>query len=245
MKITSYNLWESDAGMPERIGQITEEISSCGADIFCLQEVSRPIFELLTQNSPYFHLNEPSGTAVLSRYPLTDITDSEFAVSATISAVKTSLRIVSLPLPWKSASERERAIVRIVRENEEISTDYTLFAGDFNCSEQSSVHRFLTGEQSLHGADAFFFDLAEAWAETTGIPPAATLDFRNNPRWGVVDPPNTIQKSVRYDRILLKNPYPQDFPVLQSFERFGTKISPVTHLCASDHYGVSAELIFL
>ncbi len=244
MKIAAYNLWESDAGMPERLWQIMEEISSCGADIFCLQEVSRPIFELLTQNFPYFHLNEPSGTAILSRYPLNAVTDSEFAASATVSTGKTSLRIVSLHLPWKSTSERERAIVRIVLENEEILTDYTLLAGDFNASEQSSIQRFLTGEQSLYDADAFFFDLAEAWAETTGIPPAATLDFRNNPRWGVVDPPNTIQKSVRYDRILLKNPYPQDFPILQSLERFGTKISPVTHLCASDHYGVSAELIF-
>ena len=244
MKLASYNLWESDAGMPGRIGQIEEEIVACGADIFCLQEVTRPIFKLLIQNFPYFHLNELSGIALLSRYPLNAVTDSEFAVSATVSAGGTSLRIVSLHLPWKSASERERAIVRIVRENEEILTDYTLFAGDFNASEQSSVHRFLIGEQSLHNTDAFFFDLAEAWAERTGIPPEATLDFRNNPRWGIIDPPNTIQKSVRYDRILLKNPYPQDFPVLRSFERFGTRISPVTRLCASDHYGVSAELIF-
>jgi len=244
MKIASYNLWESDAGMPERQRQLTEEIAVCGADIFCLQETGRTIFEELSRNFPYFRLNEPSGTAILSRYPMDNVTDSEFAVSATISVDGTSLRIVNLHLPWKSASERERAIVRIVGENEEISADYTLFAGDFNCSEQSSVHRFLTGEQSLYGADAFFFDLAEAWSETTGIPPEATLDFRNNPRWGIIDPPNTIQKSVRYDRILLKNPYPQEFPILQSFERFGTNISPVTRLCASDHYGVAAELIF-
>ncbi len=244
MKIASYNLWESDAGMPERLGQITEEIATCGADIFCLQEVTRPIFDILSRTFPYFHFNEPSGTAIFSRYPLTDITDSGFAASATASVNGISVRIVSLHLPWKSASERERAIVRIVRENKEISTDYTLFAGDFNCSEQSSVHRFLTGEQSLHGEDAFFFDFAEAWSESTGIPPSVTLDFRNNPRWGIIDPPNTTQKSVRYDRILLKNPYPQDFPVLHSFERFGTAVSPTTHLCASDHYGISAELIF-
>ncbi|MBP3293776.1 MAG: endonuclease/exonuclease/phosphatase family protein [Clostridia bacterium] len=244
MKIASYNLWESDAGMPERLEQIIEEVTSCRADIFCLQEVSRPIFDLLTRNFPYFHLNEPSGTALLSRYPLDAVNNSEFSVSATISVDGISLRIVSLHLPWKSASERERAIVWIVRENEEILTDYTLLAGDFNCSEQSAVHHFLIGEQSLHGADAFFFDLAEAWSEHTGSPPSVTLDFRNNPRWGIVDPPNTIQKSVRYDRILIKNPYPQDFPVLQSFERFGTKSSPVTRLCASDHYGVAAELIF-
>lgn len=244
MKIASYNLWESDAGMPGRLGQISAEIAACGADIFCLQEVTPLFFEELSQNFLCSHLNEPSGTAILSRYPLDAVTASEFSVSATASADGISVRIVSLHLPWKNASERERAIVRIARENAEISADYTLFAGDFNCSEHSSVHRFLTGEQSLYGADAFFFDLAEAWSETIGIPPEATLDFRNNPRWGVLDPPNTIQKSVRYDRILLKNPYPQEFPILESFERFGTNISPVTHLCASDHYGVAAELNF-
>ena len=244
MKIASYNLWESDAGMPERLCQITAELAAVQADIFCLQEVSRPIFEKLAPDYPASHLNESAGTAILSRYPLSDITDSEFAVSAAVSHGGSSFRIVCLHLPWKHASEREHAIVRLVRENETVSTDYTLFAGDFNCTEQSSVHRFLMGEQSLYNTDAFFFDLAEAWSEITGMPAEVTLDFRNNPRWGIIDPPDTIQKSVRYDRILLKNPYPQEFPVLRSFERFGTEASPITHLCASDHYGVAVNLIF-
>ena len=39
MKIASYNLWESDAGMPERLEQIIEEVTACRADIFCLQEL--------------------------------------------------------------------------------------------------------------------------------------------------------------------------------------------------------------
>jgi len=244
MKIASYNLWESDAGMPERLCQIIAELTAVHADIFCLQEVSRPVFEKLSPDYPDSHLNEPAGTAILSRYPLSDLMDSDFAASASASVGGISVRIVCLHLPWKRASERERAIVRLVRENETVSADYTLFAGDFNCTEQSSVHRFLTGEQSLHNADAFFFDLAEAWSEITGKPADVTLDFRNNPRWGIIDPPDTIQKSVRYDRILLKNPYPQDFPVLHSFERFGTEVSHTTHLCASDHYGVAANLSF-
>ena len=40
MKIASYNIWDSEAGMPERFSQITDEIINTGSDIVCLQEVA-------------------------------------------------------------------------------------------------------------------------------------------------------------------------------------------------------------
>ena len=81
-------------------------------------------------------------------------------------------------------------------------------------------------------------------ADMTGIPPSPTLDFRRNPRWGVVDPPNTLEKTQRFDRILLANPYPTPAPMLTKFGVFGSEISEETRLAPSDHLGVYADLDF-
>ena len=114
--------------------------------------------------------------------------------------------------------------------------------GDFNSSENSSIHRFLTNEQSLLGADAYYFDLAEAFAQISGTKPLATLNFRENPRWGIAEARNTIEVNQRFDWILLKNPYPAELPELKKCMLFGTEISKRTGLAASDHYGVMAEI---
>ena len=75
--------------------------------------------------------------------------------------------------------------------------------------------------------------------ETKAMP---TLNFRDNPRWGVAEPKNTIEVNQRYDWILLKNSYPQELPELKNCTLFGMKISQETHLAASDHYGVMVEM---
>ncbi|MNI91523.1 hypothetical protein D3C73_1492010 [compost metagenome] len=72
--------------------------------------------------------------------------------------------------------------------------------------------------------------------------PKATLDLSSNPRWKG----NGYQEcaGTRIDWILLKETYPKPTPKLMAFGLFGTEISPVTGYCASDHYGVYAELDF-
>ncbi len=44
--------------------------------------------------------------------------------------------------------------------------------------------------------------------------------------------------------ILLKYAYPNPSPKLREFHLFGTEVSSDTGYCASDHYGVFAELDF-
>ena len=39
MKIATYNVWNSDTGMPEREHQIIGEINALDADVIVLQEV--------------------------------------------------------------------------------------------------------------------------------------------------------------------------------------------------------------
>ena len=178
MKIASYNLWESPAGMPYRRRQTADEILACGADILCLQEVeSRTVCETLAETCGYASVqyNERDGTAVFGRVPFVCSRNYGYASAAAAEVNGRTVQVFGVHLPWKSALERERAVTELVRRAEETDADYTLFAGDFNGSEQSSVHRFLTGEQSLLGTDAYFFDLAESYAAVTGTVPETTL----------------------------------------------------------------------
>lgn len=247
MRIATYNVWDSDAGMPARFECLVNEIVGISADIICLQEVSdREKHERFSQLCGYGHSHWQSrtGLSVLSRYHITEAADLEYGAYACVCAEGRTLLVINVHLPWEKASLREKAIVDIIGDTEDIKADYTFMAGDFNCSENSSVHRFLTGEQSLLGADSYYFDLAEAAAELNGRKASATLNFRENPRWGIAEPRNTIEVNGRFDRILLKNPYPAPLPVLKGCSIFGTGISDENGLAASDHYGVAAEIGF-
>ncbi len=245
MKIASYNIWDSDAGMPERLYQVTDEIIKTGADIICLQEAAgHAAHERISElcGYTYSHWQEQNGLSILSRYPIKKTSDSDYRTYAVVEAENKALLIVNVHLPWKSIAAREKSIVDIVARTADIEADLTFLTGDFNSSEDSSVHRYLTNRQSLSGSDAYYFDLAEVFADMSEKSPQATLNFRKNPRWGVAQPINTIEVSQRVDWIMLKNPYPEDFPVLTDFKIFGTEISPKTGLSASGHYGVLAEI---
>ena len=245
MKIATYNIWHSDTGMPVRFRQLADEITGIKADIICLQEVAdreEHVYFSKVCGYPYFHFQIQNGLSILSRYPIDQPADFEYGTSAHIQMGSKTLLIINVHLPWERASLREKAIVNIVESTADIKADYTFLAGDFNSSENSSVHCFLTGEQSLLGADAYYFDLAEVSAEIHGTKAPATLNFRGNPRWGTVEPKNTLEVNQRFDWILLRNPYPSSMPELKSCMLFGTGISKQTGLAASDHYGVVAEI---
>lgn len=247
MKIATYNIWDSDMGMPIRFRQLTDEISRIKADIICLQEVSddekHHSFSKLC-GYDYSHWQTHTGLSILSRYPIDKTDDFEYGTSAYIQLKGKTLLVINVHLPWESASLREKTIVSIVKNTSNAKADYTLITGDFNSSENSSVHRFLTNEQSLLGADAYYFDLAEVSAERTGTKTLATLNFRENPRWGIAEPKNTIEVNQRFDWILLKNPYPAKLPELKNCMLFGTEIAKETGLAASDHYGIMIEIEF-
>ena len=254
MRLAVYNIWDSAEGMPLRFEQIVGEIRKVGADVICLQETAdeRQLKELMQRcGYPYCGPALPdggewNGTGILSRYPLAELQCYPYAAAALLCVEEKKLLVVNVHLPWDGALKRERAIVDIAEQAEGIQADYAFLAGDFNCSEHSAVHRFLKGEQSLMERETSWFDLAEAYAECSGQAAAATLNFRNNPRW---NPPggtgtNTIETNQRFDRILLKNPYPAAFPLLKDCGIFGMEVSDRTGLSASDHYGVYAELEF-
>lgn len=247
MKIATYNIWDSCAGMPARFGQIVDEIAKVSSEVICLQEVN----EHKTHDSiarlcgyDHSHWQGKTGLSIMCRVPIDRAIEMEYGTSVLLSVNGKTLLVVNVHLPWDKMSVRENAIVGIVNKASEIKADYTFLLGDFNSSDKSSIHRFLANEQSLLGADAYFFYLAEAFAEMKDTRTPATLNFRKNPRWGIVQPPKTIEVNQRFDWIMMKNPYPAGMPILKECTIFGMDISAETGLSPSDHYGVSVELEF-
>lgn len=213
MKIATYNIWNSESGMPYRIKYIVNETKLIYADVICLQEVStRKLAESIAANAIYC---------------------SFFYNSQKIA-------VVNVHLPWDSVLSREHQIIKIVNAVDKKTYDYVYMAGDFNCSDFSDVQRFLLGECTLNNCEALpcWFDLASAYAEITDKEAEDTLDFCRNPRFKG----NTVETNSRFDRILLQNTYPQQFPVLSRCNVFGTAIYEDIALAASDHYGVVVEM---
>ena len=54
LKIATYNIWNSESGMPYRIKYIVNEIKLINADMICLQEVSsKKLAESIAANAIY------------------------------------------------------------------------------------------------------------------------------------------------------------------------------------------------
>lgn len=247
MRLATYNIWNSPAGMPLRLAQIVNEIVNQNMDIVCLQEVAdiKTQDELVLQcKYPYSCFYPQAGLLVLSRLPIEGSLELPYALAVRVTENQKSIILINVHLPWDSVIKQENTIVEITERTRQIQTDYMFILGDFNNSENSSIYRFLKNEQSLQGCEAYFYDLAEAFAEITDTAIYPTLNFRENPRWGVFQKRNTIEVSRRFDFIMLKNPYPKAFPTLKKYGIFGRDISKETGLAASDHYGVCVELEF-
>ncbi len=248
MKIATFNIWNSDRGMPLRKQQIINEIKSVNSDIICLQEVKKEVYnkiqsEIIEYKYSYYHLfnNEYEGLAILSKYPLLKKQNIKCAIFTTCEFENNIYLVINVHLPWDSVIQKEKLIVDILNKSRSIDADYAFLTGDFNCSVPSSVHQYITGQTSLLNTEvtSFWDDLAEVYAEITNTKPAYTLNLRTNPRWKGKDVAVT---SGRLDRIYLKDTFPKPFPELKSFSLFGKDIDEKSGYCASDHYGVVAEI---
>lgn len=252
MRIATYNIWNSKEGMPHRKKHVVEEIRKLNADIICLQEVTnRKLAEVIATESDYsfyyfeYYADEEEGLAILSRKPFVrsiSLLDGANALMGVFEVHGKTVGIVNLHLPWDSTMKRAEQMINIDSCVEHEQCDYAILAGDFNCSETSDVNRFLLGECLLVGKEVKrnWFDLALSYAERTHEQPEYTLNFMENPRF--IN--NTIEINSRVDRIMLRNSYPDEFPVLRGCQVFGQTVYEETKLAASDHYGVSVDMDF-
>lgn len=246
--LATYNIWNSDEGMPYRMECILQELQKINADVICLQEVknlelAREIADRLGKTY-YFvnYINEEEGICILSTYPIVEKEDWMCinAQHVIIQYKSKNIGIVNCHLPWDSAINREKYISKIISKLDDKMCDYLFLLGDFNSGNNSDVFRFIMGECSLYENETnpCFYDLALAAAQVNGFAVKDTLDFRNNPRF--LD--NTIEINQRFDRIFLRNTYPVKFPRLIECDIFGTEIYSEINLSASDHYGVYAVI---
>lgn len=258
MRAATYNVWNENKGKGDRFDQLMHEITTVDADIIGLQEVTRYFFDthlaLLTQY-PYKHYemysNEDEGLAILSKYPITETfflhTASKYANSnalhVNVQVDNSRLSFTNIHLPWDSAIAKETQIVAIdafIHEQYKQKTaEYYLLVGDFNCGFDSSVHRFLLGDQTLQDAESnpYWQELSSSYAALHNLPLQPTLDFVKNPRW---QGKNTIYIPCAVDRIYLMDNWTPCS--LQFAGIFGTAVSSINNLSASDHYGVLADL---
>lgn len=250
MRIVTYNIWNDERGWPDRLNQIYDEIEKQNADIICLQDVpNEEHCKLLAEkcNFKFYYYIKQNSTcelAILSKLPFVSMRSFCEALIVTIQINDSLLEVMNVHLPWDSVLSCEKQVIALINENKKFNADYSIFCGDFNCVDGSSVQNFLFGRQSLYGEEAVpvWDDLAIAYQNLTGIKPKATLDLSTNPRWKE----NGYKEcaGTRIDWILLKETYPKPTPKLNSFGLFGTEVSHKTGYCASDHYGVFAELDF-
>lgn len=252
MRIATYNIWDSQDGMPYRTQHLIEEIEKISADIVCLQEVcDRKMAEDISKLNNYEfccfenYSGEDEGLAILSKRPFISTVTLLGRANALIGLFDVcgkKLCIVNIHLPWDSPINREKQIIEINSYLEEGQFDYAILAGDFNCTETSDVNRFLLGECLLDGKESRYnwYDMALSYSQRIMSKPDFTLNFTTNPRFTN----NTIEINSRVDRIMLRNTYPMELPKLKNCHIFGQKIYDDTKLSASDHYGVLAEIDF-
>jgi len=72
-----------------------------------------------------------------------------------------------------------------------------------------------------------------------GIKKEMTLDLINNPRW---KGKSITDFSSRVDCIFIHDCFPKPYPILRDLQYFGKAVDEKSGYCASDHYGVFADL---
>ncbi|MCL2065528.1 MAG: endonuclease/exonuclease/phosphatase family protein [Candidatus Cloacimonetes bacterium] len=258
MKIATYNVWNSNIGLREE--QLIQEINNIDADIIGLQEMPPLFFKYLKEHiiydyNVYFkYKGQEEGLAFLSKYPINSSDflyekpefNNSLALNMVIEINGIRYSVTNVHLPYNSAIEKEKQIVSIDKyiHSQKDMVDFSILLGDFNCSENSSVHNYLLGNQSLLGYEAkpYWNDLASVHAALNGYKIIPTLDFINNPRWGGKNT-NYIPDSC--DRILILEPYSWDNEfILKSVGIFGKNVSLKTGFAPSDHYGLFSEVEF-
>lgn len=131
--------------------------------------------------------------------------------------------------------------MKAVKKIEDGNTcNYEILLGDFNSYPNSSIYRYLTGQQSLDIHATSWIDLALSYEYKSKVQAEVTLDFVNNPRW---DKEECLDVPGRFDWILLKDPYPKKYPKLNSVNIIGDKRE--MGITPSDHYGVVCDIDFV
>lgn len=257
LRIATYNIWNDAEGQQKREKQILQEMHATNADVIGLQEVTKFFYEnvlVMDEEYPYScfytYEGESEGLAILSKFPMHEeifLNQNEKysysnALNVIVQTNDLKISITNLHLPWDSVKKQEEQIVAIDSFiHAQPDVDFYVLLGDFNGNMNSSVNRYLLGDQTINGQESnlYWNDLQSGYCVRRGIPLVPTLDFIKNPRWRGKE---TISVPMVADRIYVMESW--DDIDMNEFAIFGTNIYPEIQMTASDHYGIVAELKF-
>ncbi len=254
MQIATYNIWNSDTDKTVRQELLCQALNKVNADVVALQEVSAVAEQDYTQypHSAFRRYPEDrnEGLGFLSKHPVLSAEAGwEFSAALPGCGLRVQLQIntirvavTNVHLNYKSVAVREAQILAvtdwITARSEPDGME--ILCGDFNSYPESSVYRFLRGQQTLNGQESpVWHDLAAIHASRRGDMPAPTLDFGTNPRWA--NNPS-LELPGRFDWILVQERWPASMPRLKSVDLIGRDPMPGSTIVPSDHYGVLADL---
>lgn len=234
-----------------------QEIHRTQADVVGLQEVTDTFYENVLAKDErypyscfYAYEGECEGLAILSKLPICEEkflnTDEKYASSRALNIIVTinSIRIsiTNVHLPWDSVKKQEEQIVAIDRFiHAQQNVDFYVLLGDFNGNMNSSVNRYLLGDQTINGQESnlYWNDLQSGYCVRKGTSLTPTLDFIHNPRWAGKE---TISVPMVADRIYVMESW--DDIDMNELDIFGTEVYHDIEMTASDHYGIVVELEF-
>jgi maltose 6'-phosphate phosphatase len=254
MQIVTYNIWNSVTDKTARQEMLCQELNRVNADVVALQEVSAIAEQNYTQYPHTVFRRYPEhgneGVGFLSKYPVLSAEAGwEFSAALHNCGLRVRLRInaisiavTNVHLDYKSIAVREAQILAvtdwIAARSEPDCME--ILCGDFNSYPESSVYRFLRGQQTLNGQESLVWhDLAAIHAYQCGNLPSPTLDFQTNPRW--TNNP-TLEIPAQFDWILVQECWPASMPMVKNVELIGRYPMPGSNIVPSDHYGVLADL---
>jgi maltose 6'-phosphate phosphatase len=251
VRLATFNVWNNNETWSTRREAIANEVLSLNPDIIafqeapCVQEID--FISKKVGNHHYSFMkykDEDEGLAVLSKYPINQISKSndilnQCAQRVTVEIDGLNIGITNVHLSWKSVLKREEEIIEVTNWISKTNhTDYELLCGDFNSSPYfSSIYNFLVGEIAINSIETSWIDLGQSLN-------SPTLDFRNNSWLHNRDKLNIIRVPVRYDWILLKSCFPKREPELSYINVFANEKTSLQNIFPSDHYGMYVDLNF-
>lgn len=265
VRVVTWNLWCRLGDWQARAEAIAQALGALAPDLVCLQEVwqegSLNQAALLAERLGMTHAFArdrtdgavDQGVALLSRWPLAEVThralpvppdvrEPNMALRAMVQGPRGPLQLVTthlIPYPHRSA-ERERqvrALVEFMAEAQEgafPSPGRSIVAGDFNAAPDADEIRLLTGRRAPHAPGWVFLD---AWDTAGDGSPGHTM-VRANPNAAPL-----LLPDLRWDYIFVRWPSARPgglgHPV---HARVAGTEATAAGVVPSDHYAVVADL---
>ena len=268
LRVATLNAWGRHGNWPQRRAVLRQGFAALRADLVALQEsvVTDDYDQAVDVFGDEVHVvhqgrrsADGTGCSIVSRMPPLQVHEIDLCVTERVAAVdftgrSTAVQVDTAVGPvvfvnhkpsWQLPLERERElqavgaarfVENLIEDRDGHRTVHVVVAGDFDARPEAASVRFWTGRQSLEGLSVHYLD---AWEFAHGDEPGHPFTTANplvsvEADWSRVPP-------RRIDYVLLRCDERGPTLRVRSGERlFG---EPVDGVWASDHIGVTADLV--